>query len=539
MLFYLVLLPVLFGVIEVLFKNKDTRIPILIAQIGLLGYATFIFVQVRQSGPVIDLMSGLPEGIAIRLYADILSSSMVLLNVTIFTILLLFAYNKSYMTNKFLFLMLLLQGIVNSLFLSADLFNLFVMLEVSTVTVSILIMFKKDKQAIYDGMIYFFVNVIGTAFLLFGIGMLYDLTGMLDMHMIREVLGQVSDPNTVILPFAFMMTTLSLKIAAVPLFSWLPKAHGTPSAPAVVSAALSGLYIKTGVYMFIRFTEMFSPLIDATNLFFIIGFVTSIFGIVMAVAQTDMKMILAYSTVSQVGLIIVGITLGSEVAFYGALFHMISHALFKTTLFLGAGQVADRFGTRNINEIRGVYKKMPLTAIAIVLASLGIVGAPFFNGSISKYMIAAGSYHPYYQAALHVINIGTIIYFINFVSILFGDEKKSEDKAAKTSHIVVDRFSEYVVLFLSIGMITTGLFASGTLELLFDYAEFTLFSASYMEKNLVFIFTAIAGLGLYKILSRQEVILGKYRHFEITFNGIITSMVSFFLFIYSYVYLFI
>lgn len=535
MLYYLVILPILFGVLEVLFKKIDTRIPILIAQVGLLAYAAYIFITVRSTGTIIDLMSGIPEGYAIRLYADILSSSMVLLNVTIFTILMFFAYNKLYMTNKFSFLMLLLQGIVNSLFLSADLFNLFIMLEVSTVTVSILIMIKKEKQAIYDGMIYFFVNVIGTAFLLFGIGMLYSTTGMLDMHAIGEVMQFIDDPNVVTLPFALMMTTLSLKIAAVPLFSWLPKAHGTPSAPAVVSAALSGLYIKTGVYMFIRFTNMYAPVIDASELFFIIGFITSIFGIIMAIAQTDMKMVLAYSTVSQIGLIMVGINLGGEIAFYGALFHVISHALFKTTLFLSAGQVADKYGTRDINQIRGVMKVMPLTGIAIILAALGITGAPLFNGSVSKYMLATGSYNLAYQYALNIINIGTIIYFVKFVSILFGEK----DKIKTIPSVTIDKFSEYVVLFLSIGMIITGIFSSYTLNIFFDFTDITLLSFGYFQKNIIFLFACISGFAIYRGLVERETLLARYRNFEITFNGIITSMVSFFLFIYVYVYFFV
>lgn len=535
MLYPLVLLPIFFGVIEILFKKYDTRIPILIAQLGLLGYAVYIFLTVRSSGVVIDLMSGLPAGLAIRLYADILSSSMVLLNVTIFTVLLLFAYNKTYMTNKFLFLMLLLQGVVNSLFLSGDLFNLYVMLEVSTVTVSILIMIKKEKQAIYDGMIYFFVNVIGTAFLLFGIGMLYSTTGMLDMQAIQMILMEVNDPNVVLLPFALMMTTLSLKVAAVPLFSWLPKAHGTPSAPAVVSAALSGLYIKTGVYMFIRFTEMFSPLIDATDIFFIIGFITCFFGIIMAVAQTDMKMILAYSTVSQIGLIMVGLNLGVEIAFYGALFHILSHALFKTTLFLSAGQIADKYGTRNVNEIRGLFKVMPLTAIAVVLASLGIMGAPLFNGSVSKYMMSSGSYHTAYQIAMNLINIGTIVYFIKFCSILVGEE----DKIKVKGDVAVDKFSEYVVLILSIGMIMTGVFGPTLVDALFNFSDLTLLTSSYLEKNIIFVFALVADYALYRSFSAQESFFQRYRHFEITFNGIITSMVAFFLFIYGVVYIFI
>lgn len=345
----------------------------------------------------------------------------------------------------------------------------------------------------------------------------------------------IQDPNLVLLPYALMMTTLSLKIAAVPLFSWLPKAHGTPSAPSVVSAILSGLYIKTGVYLFIRFSFMFGPVIDASNLFMVIGFITSVFGIIMAVAQTDLKMILAYSTVSQVGLIMVGINLGAQVAFFGALFHIFSHALFKSTLFLSAGQIEDQYGTRDIRQIRGLWKTMPLTAISIVLAAFGIIGAPFFNGSVSKYMMASGSDMTLYSLAMHIINIGTIIYFVRLISILFGEEAKIRNPEAHA----VDKLSEYTLLFLSIAILLTGIFSPVVVEALFNYSDLTLLSTSYLEKNIFFVFEFIAGFALYQGIVRRETLLEVIKEFEITFNGIITAMASFFLFIYAYGFVFL
>ena len=113
MLFYLVLIPILFGVLNILISKWDTRIPVLVGQVLLLAYTFYLFFLVRSSGAIIDFMSGLPEGFAIRLYADILSSTMVLLNVLIFTVLLFFAYNKSYTTDKFLFLVFVLEGVMN------------------------------------------------------------------------------------------------------------------------------------------------------------------------------------------------------------------------------------------------------------------------------------------------------------------------------------------------------------------------------------------------------------------------------------------
>ncbi|MFO8068546.1 MAG: proton-conducting transporter membrane subunit, partial [Alkalibacterium sp.] len=414
MLYLLIVGPILAGVLTLFFKDKDTRLLTILIQIALLLYALHIFIDVRANDTIFNYMSRVPAGLAITLMADTISSVFILLTAAIFLMMMIYAYHKVYFTTTFGFLFLVLQALITGLFLSTDLFNLYVLLEVSTVTVSILIMINKEKQAIYDGMIYFFVNVIGTAFLLFGIAMLYRTTGLLDMNAIGEALHEVEDPRSVFLAFAFMMTTLSLKTAVVPLFSWLPKAHGTPSAPPVVSAILSGLYIKTGVYMFIRFTTMFEAVIDIQELFLVIGFATSIFGFIMALGQNDIKMILAYSTVSQIGLIMIGLSMGAEKAYWGSLFHIVSHALFKSTLFLAAGTVYHYYGTRDIRDIRGVLRAMPLVGFAILFGVLGATGAPFFNGSVSKYLIAYGTDDALVQFGLNLINLGTITYFLKF-----------------------------------------------------------------------------------------------------------------------------
>lgn len=228
---------------------------------------------------------------------------------------LIYTMNEDYAEPQFYFLFFSFTRAYDGIILTSDLFNIFVFLEVSTVVVSILIMYNKDKQAFYDGMIYFFVNVIGSSFLLFGIGMLYRTFGLLDMCAITEAMSLLNSPRAINLPMSLMMVTVSLKTAVTPLFSWLPKAHGTPSAPPVVSAVLSGLYIKSGVYLFIRFTNMFSSMVDVSQFFFWIGFVTAVVGFVMALGQSDIKLILAYHTVSQVGLIMIGLNLGTAIAF--------------------------------------------------------------------------------------------------------------------------------------------------------------------------------------------------------------------------------
>ncbi|OJF94031.1 complex I subunit 5 family protein [Alkalibacterium sp. 20] len=531
MLYLLIVGPILAGVLTILFSKRDTRLFIIFVQIVQLLYALHIFIDVRLTNTIFNFMSGAPEGLSITLMADTISSVFILLTAIIFLMMLIFAYHKDYFTTQFGFLLLVLEALITGLFLSTDLFNLYVLLEVATVVVSILIMINKEKQAIYDGMIYFFVNVIGTAFLLFGIGMIYRTTGLLEMNAIAEALPLVEDPRSLYLPFALMMTTLSLKTAVVPLFSWLPKAHGTPSAPPVVSALLSGLYIKTGVYMFIRFTAMFEAVISVPELFLVIGFMTSIFGFIMALGQNDIKMILAYSTVSQIGLIMIGLTMGPEVAFWGAMFHIVSHALFKSALFLAAGQIYHYYGTRDIRQIRGVMRTMPLIGLAVLFGILGVTGAPLFNGSVSKYLIAYGSDAALVQFGLNVINLGTITYFLKFSTILFGkDERPDEVKPMRE-----DRLSEILVFVMGTLILVSGVFGPVSIDILFGY-EATVFTAGYFQKGIIYMLMLVAGTGIYNGVVKKSGILDDISHIELTFNGIITSMTGFFLFVASYLY---
>lgn len=159
---------------------------------------------------------GYTDHLALSLYADPLSIFMVLMTAVFYIPFLFYTTNEDYAESKFYFLFLVLQGLMMGLFLTSDLFNIFVFLEVSTVVVSILIMYNKDKQAIYDGMIYFFVNVIGSSFLLFGIGMLYRTFGLLDMRAVTEAMSHLESPRAIILPMGLMMVTVSLKTAVTP-----------------------------------------------------------------------------------------------------------------------------------------------------------------------------------------------------------------------------------------------------------------------------------------------------------------------------------
>lgn len=322
-LHWLILSPLIIGTTVKLMPIKAAKKIMVLFQTALLAAVTMIFVEVRQNGPLLENIGSWPDTIGITLRADLLATAMVFLSCFLFLAMVIFVHNKNYADHLFFFLFLGLESLIIGIFLSNDVFNIFVLIEAATLIITILIMYKQASVSVYDGMMYFLINVVAMSFFLMGLGMLYKKIGVLDFYALEAALSQVNNPASLILPYAFMITAISLKAALMPLFSWLPKAHGTPSAPSVVSAILSGLYVKTGIYVFLRLQTTFAPLIDTSELFVILGFITAVVGFMLALAQTDIKLLLAYSTVSQIGVIMIGISLNNPAAYWGGLYHQM------------------------------------------------------------------------------------------------------------------------------------------------------------------------------------------------------------------------
>ena len=396
--------------------EKPARAVTIAGQCFLLGYACHVFRLCRDS-EIITRIGNFEGSMGIALVSDTLTSVFLMLAAFIFLIASIYGYSDGH-SRLYRFFMLIWQSLLSGVFLANDVFNVFVLMEVATVVVAVLIMFKRDSRSMYDGMVYLMVNIVAMQFFLFGAGYIYKLAGTLDMTAAARALASI-DKASLALPSALIFTALCLKCALMPLFSWLPKAHGTPGAPPAVSAVLSGLHIKSSIYLFIRFKDLFGALF-VPEFFLLIGIITGIAGFLFALSQTDIKLILAYSTISQAGMIMIGLNLADPHSYIGSVYHILNHAVFKTALFMCAGIIAEVYGTRDLRSIRGVMRAHPLIGGAMLAAILGITGAPLFNGSISKYFIVYGAGGAVTMAVIF-INLGTIITFIKFSTMLFGN----------------------------------------------------------------------------------------------------------------------
>jgi multicomponent Na+:H+ antiporter subunit D len=229
--------------------------------------------------------------------------------------------------------------------------------------------------------------------ILIGIALVYMNTGTLDFDALKAILAEQRGnlPAIFLLTAALFIGGFALKAALMPFHAWLPDAH--PSAPAPISAMLSGVVIKVaGVYALVRiFFYIFPEISRVHSIFLILGTFSMIAGAVLAYFQRDFKRMLAYSSISQIGYIMIGLGLGNLLGLIGALFHIFNHALFKSLLFLNSGAVQYRLHTRDIEEMGGLENRMPVTSITSVFGTLSIAGVPPFNGFFSKLFIVLGA----------------------------------------------------------------------------------------------------------------------------------------------------
>lgn len=522
----LVILPISAGLFLYLSgKHISLKLSALIP-LSLLAFSVYLFPAAEEKEILYTLMDvSLPFGMALRI--DTLSGIMLIINNFLFLCMLVFSLDKKYMNRLFVFLFLSLEGLINGVFLSTDLFNIYILVEVSTIAVSILIMFRKDSQSTYDGMIYLLINMVAMAFFLFGTGYLYKMSGALDLLSIKSFVDTHPDKRAFILPFSFIFTAVCLKSAVMPLYSWLPKAHGALSAPSVVSAVLSGIFVKTGVYLLIRVQWIFSSAADIRQILILTGFITAFSGIAFAVSQTNIKLILAYHTISQVGLIITGLAGINQFNQAGGIYHIMAHAVFKSLFFLIAGLLISYYGTRNIAEMHGLWHINPLLSVFLLIAVLSITGAPFFSGGYSKYFISKGYESSPLNFLFSLINAGTMLSFIKFLKLIFS----RPDKFCKELTL---RNNEKVVLsVMCLSCVLLGTAGNQIMNLVYPQDLYYSY-VQQLRKIPLYLMTYSASFVMYHFFIKDLAILSRIRRIDLSFNSMSIALVLFFLMTLSY-----
>jgi len=373
--------------------------------------------------------------------------------------------NKYTSENNFYTLFCLMIAGMNGVVLSGDIFNLFVFLEISVIASYALVAFGVGKNELEASFKYQVLGNIASFLILFSVALLYWQTKTLNIADISNILKTHEGSALLTFTQIFLITGFGLKAAIIPFHAWLPDAHS--SAPSPVSAMLSGVLIKAiGVYVLIRlFFNMFVFTYEIGVVIAVLGTLSMIIGSLLAINQWDIKRLLAYSSISQIGYIMLGFGIGMMIlskggkesiavlAIAGSLFHMVNHSVFKGLLFLGAGAIEYRTNTRDMNQLGGLAENMPITSTTSLGASMSISGIPPFNGFFSKLIIiiAAVQGKFYLLAFLAVIvSIITLAYFLKFQkSVFYGKNKNFTD--IKEVPFAMS-FSMIVMLILCVGL---------------------------------------------------------------------------------------
>ena len=309
---------------------------------------------------------------------------------------------------------------------TGDAFNLFVFLEISSLASYIMISLGRDRRALTAAYRYLIMGTIGATFILIGVGLLYMMTGTLNMADLGQRLPAVADTRTVRAALAFLTVGISLKLALFPLHLWLPNAY--VYAPSVVTAFLAATATKVAVYILLRFLfTVFGAAFafEAMLVHYILLplALVAVFSMsIVAIFQDDLKRMLAYSGVAQIGYIVLGISFASLTGLTAGILHLFNHALMKGALFLALGCVIYRLGSANLNGIAGLARRMPWTFGAIVIGGLSLIGVPLTVGFISKwYLILAALEQGFWWAAVAVLmgSLLAVVYIWRIVEAAF------------------------------------------------------------------------------------------------------------------------
>ncbi|MFC1733295.1 complex I subunit 5 family protein [candidate division KSB1 bacterium] len=407
--------------------------------VGLVGHTPFSYYVGKWLPPL-----------GITLVSDSISTLLLLIIsiVGLLSLVFSFQYMKMYTSRiQFYALFMLMIAGMNGVVITGDMFNLFVFLEIATISSYALVGFGCERDELEASFKYMILGSVSSTIILLGVAMMYGTFGTLNMADLGSLISVNGKNRAVLFAEALFIMGFGLKGAMVPFHAWLPDAH--PSAPAPISAMLSGVLIKAcGVYAIIRVTYHVIGMTDLTSMVLMgLGVLSMVVGVLLAVGQWDFKRLLAYHSISQMGYVMVGISLATPLGVLGGIFHLMNHAFFKSLLFLCSGAIEFSTGTRNLKQMGGLFKRMPVTSASCSIASLSISGVPPFNGFWSKLIIIIALVQAGYYTIATITVCVSFLTLVSFVKVqrysLFG---ALPEKLKKTREIPVVMGAALVIL---------------------------------------------------------------------------------------------
>lgn len=394
---------------------------LVVSWLALAG-AIGLLIQMLEQGSISYALGAWPAPWGIEYYLDHISAFVLLIVSGISAVVMLFA-GKSVAREIpaervplfYTLYLLCLSGLLG-IVITGDAFNLFVFLEISALSSYALISQGKDRRALTAAYHYLILGTIGATFILIGVGLLYMMTGTLNMQDLATRLPAVTDTRTVQSAFAFLIVGISLKLALFPLHLWLPNAY--TYAPSVVTAFLAATATKVGVYILLRFAFTifgvaftFQVMLIGPTLL-VLALLAIFSASTVAIFQDNLKRMLAYSSVAQIGYMVLGISFASATGLTAGILHLFNHALMKGALFLALGAVFYQIGTVQLTQMHGLGRRMPWTTAALVIGGLSLIGVPLTVGFISKWYLVLAALESGWWPVAVLILLGSLLAMI-------------------------------------------------------------------------------------------------------------------------------
>ncbi|MBS3792364.1 NADH-quinone oxidoreductase subunit F [Candidatus Bipolaricaulota bacterium] len=458
---YLLAVPLGLAFIIPLLKLISERLPKFIPPLGLLFnlIVSALLLPEVSNEPIVVNIGGFSPPFSINLVAGpvgvILSAfiGMIGFLVAIYSL----DYIREGAEEKYYTLFLLFLTGATGVVLTGDIFNLFVFFEILCISSYSLVAYLGDKSGVEASVKYLIQGTVGSSFLLLGIGLLYGQFGTLNMADIASQI-QATGSASVFFPLVLMVTGLGVEGAIFPLNGWLPDAHS--SAPSSISAVLSGIAIGIGIYSIARVVFTIFGARPVFQLLAVIGLLTVLVGELSAFSQDDVKRLLAYSSIGQMGLIAFGLGIATTEGVTGGLFQLFSHGLAKALLFLAVGYMIYRSGSMKISSLKGMSKVTPVASLGFAVGAFSLVGLPPFMGFPSKFMViraALAKEELLFVVLVAFVLLGTVIegsYFLRIVQVLYfkKEEPDSEVKHQRAPVSALIPICLLMVLIVVIGI---------------------------------------------------------------------------------------
>jgi multicomponent Na+:H+ antiporter subunit D len=383
-------------------------------------------ISVILGGEIRYHLGGWAPPVGIEYVLDVLSAFMATVVTFVGTVVLVYSHRSilqelpERVVPAYALMMLLLAGLTG-IIVTADLFNLFVFLEIASLSAYAL-MAVGDARGPVAAFRYLILGSIAGSFYVLGVGFLYFSTGSLNMADVAQRLPELYDSRAVVAAVTLIFIALGLKMALFPLHLWLPDAYSY--APSASAALIAPIMTKVAAYAVIRmFLTVFEPhyLRDALPVMTVVGWLAAagiVYGSIMAIAQSDFRRMLAYSSISQIGYVAIGIGLANSLGLIGALLHILNHAFMKACLFLVAGSIRFRTGQCEVARFAGLGSKMPWTMAAFTVAALSMIGIPPTAGFFSKWYLLLAGIEAGNWTFVTVILLSTLLTAVYFFRVL-------------------------------------------------------------------------------------------------------------------------